>query len=166
MENDYEQIQTIKRKYTCVLFPFAETIIKAAKVRPTILSQEEVQKKVEEYKDTNKESGSSNVMELSVLDVELTDEYQEIVNTIRNNLYHLVCRLKEQSLVPSHYTIDSLDPDYTRFLVKQFETELSERSAVSDEKIRAYKMIVSLHAMVTVVDLITSCSLPVAIGKP
>ena len=140
----------------------AETVIKAAKVRPTILSQEEDGKNAETCKGIEEKAVST---ELKIIEVELTDEYQEVVNTIKSNLHPLVCRLKDQTFIPAHHTVDSLEPDYTRFLLKQFEAAVSQRGVLEDEKTRTYKMIVSVHAMITALDLITNYSLAAAIGR-
>ena len=97
--------------------------------------------------------------------MKLTDEYLEIVSTINNNLYPLLCRLKEKGLIRANHTVTSLHPDYTKFLVKQFETEMSEKDILEDEKTLAYKMIVSLHAMTSALDLVTNYNLSAAIGN-
>ena len=143
------------------MFPFTETIVRAAKVRPCAATPIGNEPKPKDSQATT----NCNLTKLEVLDVHLIDEFQEALEVVQSHAEPLLSRLKESGVVPVGQDLSALTPDFTRFLVKQAEMTVSSTEKDDTEEKQSYVMVVCLHALVTAGDLLLHCSLTAAIGE-
>ena len=136
--------------------------MRAAKVRPCPSVELTRENEPGDRPDAPSSTGTS----LEVLDVPLTSEFLEVVETVRSYTEPILSRLKESALVSVGKDLATLTPDFTRFLVKQTEMAVSDQPGQGDtEEQQGYAMVLCLHALVTAVDLIQNCCLTAAVGE-
>ena len=93
--------------------------------------------------------------------VELSDDFQEILDELIGHVKPLLSRLQRTGVVPQTKTLSNLNPEYTRFVLKQIQMSPNE----GEHKSGIYGMSVCLHALVSSVDVLMHSGLEAAIGE-
>lgn len=93
--------------------------------------------------------------------VELSDDFQEILDELIGHVKPLLSKLQRAGVVPQTKTLSNLNPEYTRFVLKQTQMSLNEGEHKSD----IYGMSICLHALVSSVDVLMHSGLEAAVGE-
>ncbi|XP_057292951.1 protein shortage in chiasmata 1 ortholog-like isoform X2 [Hydractinia symbiolongicarpus] len=94
---------------------------------------------------------------LKVINIQVTKEFQSIVNAIEKDSGSLLRFLKESQCINEDLKILSVSPDVTRFLVKEeFKKKCTDTSR---DKLRG---VLCLHALVQVIDVLLHCNMVAA----
>lgn len=94
---------------------------------------------------------------LKVINIQVTKEFQSIVNAIEKDSGSLLRFLKESQCINEDLRILSVSPDVTRFLVKEeFKKKCTDTSR---DKLRG---VLCLHALVQVIDVLLHCNMMAA----
>ena len=93
--------------------------------------------------------------------VELSDDFQEILDELIGHVKPLLTKLQRAGVVPQTKTLSNLNPEYTRFVLKQTQMSLNEGEHKSD----IYGMSICLHALVSSVDVLMHSGLEAAVGE-
>lgn len=139
--------------------------MKEAKVRPSVFAKdtsEPDQRKPKEPAEETKGSGC-HVQQQNIT-VELSDEFQDVLNELITEVRPLLSRLQDNGVIPQSKTLSTLNPEYTRFVLKQAEMSLRKTDENSLET-QKFCMTVCLHALVSSVDILMQSGLEAAIGK-
>lgn len=172
-------IRTIYQKFLI----FAEKVVKAVKVRPSVFT-------TEQSGLDSSTTGTNPTKEQSVghecyaqqhsehhalkrpychaqqrdITVELSDEFQEVLDELIGHVKPLLFRLQKNGAISQTKTLSNLNREYTRFVLKQAQMSLKEGEENSKQS-HIYRMSVCLHSLVSSVDVLMQSGLEAAIGK-
>ena len=93
--------------------------------------------------------------------VDISTEYQEVIDFLTSTIHPFLARLKEQGIIKQDQDISNLTPDHTRFAVKQ--TQITQRS--QEDSLMTYKLAICLHVLVGALQLVVHCGMGVALGR-
>ena len=139
--------------------------MKAAKVRPSVFitntSESDHTAPTKHFEETK---GSECQVEQQDISVELSDEFQEVLDELITHVKPLLCRLQDNGVIPQAKTLSTLNPEYTRFVLKQAQMSIRETEK-NNEETQTYCVTVCLHALVSSVDILMQSGLEAAIGN-
>ena len=141
-----------------------EKVVRAAKVRPSVFTAETSAKDFDSDKTHSAKQTTDSKCEEQVITVDLTREFQEVLDELLGRIKPLLSRLQGNGVIPQTKTLSNLNPDYTRFVLKQAQMSVKEGDADSKES-QIYRLTVCLHALVSSVDLLMQSGLEAALGK-
>ena len=138
--------------------------MKAAKVRPSVFTTETSGPDFGNT-DTNsaRQTTDSECQERSIT-VEFSGEFQEVLEELIGHVKPLLSRLQGYGVIPQTKTLSNVNPEYTRFVLKQAQMSVKEGEDNSKES-EIYCMTVCLHALVSSVDILMQSGLEAALGK-
>lgn len=138
--------------------------MKAAKVRPSVFTKDTSESDQRAPKEPTEETkGSGCQVQHQNITVELSDEFQDVLNELIAQVKPLLSRLQDNGVIPQSKTLSTLNPEYTRFVLKQ--AEMSVRKTEENNLETIFCMTVCLHALVSCVDILMQSGLEAAIGK-
>ena len=141
-----------------------EKMVRAAKVRPSVFTAEaSVQDFDGDKTNSAKQTADSKCQEQTIT-VELSGEFQEVLDELLGRVKPLLSRLQGNGVIPQTTTLMNLNPDYTRFVLKQAQMSVKEGDADSKES-QIYRLTACLHALVSSVDILMQSGLEAALGK-
>ena len=138
--------------------------MKAAKVRPSVFTKDTSESDQRAPKEPAGETKGSGCQVQQKLTVALSDEFQDVLNELIAQVRPLLSRLQDNGVVPQSKTLSTLNPEYTRFVLKQAEMSVRKTEENSLET-QIFCMTVCLHALVSSVDILMQSGLEAAIGK-
>ena len=139
--------------------------MKAAKVRPSVFTKdtsESDQRAPKEPTEETKVSGCQ--VQQQNITVELSDEFQDVLNELIAQVRPLLSRLHNNGVIPQSKTLSTLNPEYARFVLKQAEMSV-RKTEENNLETQIFCMTVCLHALVSSVDILMQSGLEAAIGK-
>jgi len=98
-----------------------------------------------------------------IIPVELSTEYQEVIEFLSTSIHPFLARLKEKGIIKQDLDVMNLTPDYTRFAVKQVQMMIKNRDDHDNQL--TCKLAVCLHVLVGVLELVVHCGMGVALGR-
>lgn len=137
--------------------------MKSAKVRPSVFAKDTSESDHDALTNPSKPRKECKVQQKDVT-VELKDEFQEVLDELIGHVKPLLIRLQDNGVIPPAKTVSTLNPDYTRFVLKQAQMSTRKRDENSKE-MHIYRTTVCLHALVSSVDILMQSGLEAAIGK-
>ena len=137
--------------------------MKAAKIRPSVFTKDTSESDQHAPTDPIKPRKACQEQQKDIT-VELIDEFQEVLDELIGHVKPLLIRLQDNGVIPPTKTVSSLNPDYTRFVLKQAQMSTRERDENSKE-MQIYCITVCLHALVSSVDILMQSGLEASIGK-
>lgn len=139
--------------------------MKAAKVRPSVFTKDTSvsdqgapKEPAEETKDSGCQVQQQNIT------VELSVEFQDVLNELIAQVRPLLSRLQDNGVIPRSKTLSTLNPEYTRFVLKQAEMSV-RKTEENNLETQIFCMTVCLHALVSCVDILMQSGLEAATGK-
>ena len=139
--------------------------MKAAKVRPSVFTKDtSVSDQTAPTEPAEETKGSGCQVQQQNIIVELSDEFQDVLNELIAQVRPLLSRLQDNGVIPQSKTLSTLNPEYTRFVLKQAEMSVRKTEENSRET-QIFCMTVCLHALVSSVDILMQSGLEAAIGK-
>ncbi|XP_066015479.1 protein shortage in chiasmata 1 ortholog-like [Pocillopora verrucosa] len=140
-------------------------VVKAAKVRPSVFTTEQTGFNSSETQDPtgyecHSQLHSNYPVRQRDIPVELSDDFQEILDELIGHVKPLLSKLQRAGVVPQTKTLSNLNPEYTRFVLKQTQMSLNEGEHKSD----IYGMSICLHALVSSVDVLMHSGLEAAVA--
>ncbi|KAL9950980.1 hypothetical protein ACROYT_G043564 [Oculina patagonica] len=147
------QVATLKSSTQAQCTP-PKNVVKAAKVRPSVFTTESGG-----GTETNSvKQTTDSKCEERALTVELSGEFQEVLDELIGHVKPLLSRLQGNGVIPQNKTLSNLNPEYTRFVLKQAQMCVKEGEENSKES-QIYCMTVCLHALVSSVDILMQSGL-------
>ena len=138
--------------------------MRAAKIRPSVFTKD-TRSELHPNALTNPSKSTRECqMQQKDVAVKLTDEFQNVLDEVIRHINPLLARLQDSEVIPAAKTMSTLNPDYTRLVLKQAQMSLRERDENTKKK-QIYCMTVCLHAMVSSADILVNSGLEAAIGK-
>lgn len=151
----------------CGFFIVLGKTVKAAKVRPSVFTKD-TRSELHQNALTNSNKATRECqmdqMQQKDIAVELTDEFQNVLDEVIRHIKPLLSRLQDSEVIPAAKTMSTLNPDYTRMVLKQAQMYLRERDETTRTK-QIHCMTVCLHAMVSSADILVNSGLEAAIGR-
>ena len=139
--------------------------MKAAKVRPSVFTKDTSESDQRAPKEPTEETkGSGCQVQQQNITVELSDEFQDVLNELIAQVRPLLSRLQDNGVIPQSKKLSTLNPEYTRFVLKQAEMSV-RKTEENTRETQIVCMTVCLHALVSSVDILMQSGLEAAIGK-
>ena len=139
--------------------------MKSAKVRPSVFTNDSSEPEQAAFANPAKQTKDPECqVEQKEMSVALTDRFQEVLDELIGHVRPLLLRLQESGVIPQDKTLMNLNPDYTRFLLKEAQMSIKGGEENSNET-QIYCMTICLHALVSSVDILMQSGLEAAIGK-
>ena len=140
--------------------------MKAAKVRPSVFTKDtSVSDQTAPTEEPAEETkGSWCQVQQQNITVELSDEFQDVLNELIAQVRPLLSRLQDNGVIPRSKTLSTLNPEYTRFVLKQAEMSV-RKTEENNLETQIFCMTVCLHALVSCVDILMQSGLEAATGK-
>lgn len=151
-------------KSLTVNFFVLEKVVRAAKVRPSVFSADASAQDLHGDKIHSAKQTTDSKCQEQIITVDLSREFQEVLNELLGSVKPILSRLQGNGVIPQTKTLSNLNPDYTRFILKQAQMSVKEGDADSKES-QIYLLTVCLHALVSSVDLLMQSGLEAALGK-
>lgn len=137
--------------------------MRAAKVRPSVFTLDTSES--DQTAPTNPaQLTKGSECKVQQKDVELSNEFQEVLGELIGHIKPLLIRLQDNRVITQDKTLLTLNPEYTRFVLKQAQMAMKDTEENSKET-QIYCMSVCLHALVSSVDILMQGGLEAAIGK-
>ena len=137
--------------------------MRAAKVRPSVFTLDTSE--LDQTAPTNSaQLKNGSEYKVRQKDVELSNELQEVLDELIGHIKPLLNRLQDNRVITQDTTLWTLNPEYTRFVLKQAQMAMKDTKENSQET-QIYCMTVCLHALVSSVDILMQSGLEAAIGK-
>lgn len=136
------------------------------KVRPSVFTTEQtgfdsgVTQDLTGHECHAQQHSNYHLLQRDIL-VELSDDFQEILDELIGHVKPLLSKLQRAGVVPQTKTLSNLNPEYTRFVLKQTQMSLNE----GEHKSEIYGMSICLHGLVSSVDILMHSGLEAAIGE-
>ena len=139
--------------------------MKAAKVRPSVFTKDTSvsDQRAPEEPDEEKRGSGCQVQQQNIT-FELSDEFQDVLNELIAQVRPLLSRLQDNGVIPLSKTLSTLNPEYTRFVLKQAEMSV-RKTEENNLETQIFCMTVCLHVLVSCVDIFMQSGLEAAIGK-
>ena len=141
-----------------------EKVVKAAKVRPSVFTTEQSGRDCGGTDINSAKETTDSECQEQALTVELSVEFQEVLDELIGHVKPLLSRLQGNGVIPQNKRLSNLNPEYTRFVLKQAQMSMKEGEENSKES-QIYCMTVCLHALVSSVDILMQSGLEAALGK-
>ena len=139
--------------------------MKAAKVRPSVFTKDTSESDQRAPKEPAGETkGSGYQVQQKNITVALSDEFQDVLNELIAQVRPLLSRLQDNGVVPQSKTLSTLNPEYTRFVLKQAEMSV-RKTEENNLETQIFCMTLCLHSLVSCVDILMQSGLEAAIGK-
>ncbi|XP_041475755.1 protein shortage in chiasmata 1 ortholog-like [Lytechinus variegatus] len=127
----------------------AKTVSKPVVIKKEILDHDDSKEsELTPTKSGNKKSKSRTV------EVTLTAPFVEMMKVLEDALTPVMNRLHSTNVLSPSYTLHTLTPDVSRFLLLQYE---KQSKSTDKEDTEEYQQIVLLHSYVTAIDLMIHC---------
>ena len=139
-------------------------MVRAAKVRPSVFTADTSVQAVDGGKTNSAKQKTDSRCQDQTITVDLSGEFQEVLDELLGRVKPLLSRLQGNGVIPQTKTLSNLNPDYTRFVLKQAQMSVKEGDADSKES-QIYRLTVCLHALVSSVDILMQSGLEAALGK-
>ena len=156
--------QMLKYKSLTVNFFVLEKVVRAAKVRPSVFTADTSVQDFDSDKTDSAKQTTDSKCQHQTITVDLSGEFQEVLDELLGRVKPLLSRLQGNGVIPQTKTLSNLNPDYTRFVLKQAQMSVKEGDADSKES-QIYRLTVCLHALVSCVDILMQSGLEAALGK-
>lgn len=154
---------TVFLKTVTANFFVLEKVVKAAKVRPSVFTTESGQDCGGTETNSAKQT-TDFTRQVQALTVELSGEFQEVLDELIGHVKPLLSRLQGNGVIPQNKTLSNLNPEYTRFVLKQAQMSVKDGEENSKGS-QIYCMTVCLHTLVSSVDILMQSGLEAALGQ-
>ena len=141
-----------------------EKVAKAAKVRPSVFTAEASVQDSDFDKTNYTNQITNSKCQKQTITVDLSGEFKEVLDELLGHVKPLLSRLQGNGVIPQTKMLSSLNPEYTRFVLKQAQMSVKEEDDDSKES-QIYRLTVCLHALVSSADILMQSGLEATLGK-
>ena len=142
----------------------SEKVVKAAKVCPSVFAVEASVQDSDCDKANYANQRTHSKCQQQTIIVDLSGEFQEVLNELLGRIKPLLSRLQGNGVIPQTKMLSNLNPEYTRFVLKQAQMSVKEEDDDSKES-QIYRLTVCLHALVSSADILMQSGLEATLGK-
>ena len=141
-----------------------EKVVKAAKVRPSVFTAEASVQDSDFDKTNYTNQRTISKCQKQTITVDLSGEFNEVLDELLGHVKPLLSRLQGNGVIPQTKMLSNLNPEYTRFVLKQAQMSVKEEDDDSKES-QIYRLTVCLHALVSSADILMQSGLEATLGK-
>ena len=142
-----------------------EKVAKAAKVRPSVFTAEGSVQDCDFDKTNYTNQRTNSKCQKQTITVDLSGEFKEVLDELLGHVKPLLSRLQGNGVIPQTKMLSSLNPEYTRFVLKQAQMSVTEEEDDDSKESQIYRLTVCLHALVSSADILMQSGLEATLGK-